>query len=212
MTALVTLRGVRVHNLKSVDVAFPLGKLTLVTGVSGAGKSSLVFDTLHAEAQRRYLQSFSVAARRYLERFDQPDADWIGDLPPTIALRAQTPLPMTTLGAFTELDDLLAQWMSRVATPTCPRAGERSGRTDPPRSRRARAIEGPILLGFPIGLRRGRASATGRPGSARGGGSASASARTFIDSRSRLFPSSTATCLVVTDRLEVAKASPERLL
>ena len=150
MTALVALRGVRVHNLKSVDVAFPLGKLTLVTGVSGAGKSSLVFDTLHAEAQRRYLQSFSVAARRWLERFDQPDADWIGDLPPTIALRAQTPLSEATVGAVTELDDLLAQWMSRVAMPICPGCGEPVRPHRPAEVAAAlHGIVGPILLGFP---------------------------------------------------------------
>ena len=84
MTDSLELRGVRVHNLKGVDVAIPLGRLTVVTGVSGSGKSSLVFDTLHAEAQRRYLQSFSISSRQFLERFDQPDADWIGDLPPAI--------------------------------------------------------------------------------------------------------------------------------
>src|SRR5882762_9299228 len=73
-TPTIPLRGVRVHNLQNIDVAVPLGKLTVVTGVSGAGKSSLVFDTLYAEAQRRYLRSFSVAIRQQLERFDQPDA------------------------------------------------------------------------------------------------------------------------------------------
>ena len=88
MTGSLEFRGVRVHNLKGVDVAIPLGRLTVVTGVSGSGKSSLVFDTLHAEAQRRYLQSFSVSSRQFLERFDQPDVDWIGDLPPAIAIRA----------------------------------------------------------------------------------------------------------------------------
>src|ERR1017187_3666950 len=86
-TPMLTLRGVRVHNLKSIDVEIPLGRLTVVTGVSGAGKSSLVFDTLYAEAQRRYLQSFSVYTRQFLERFDKPDADDIGDLPPAIAIR-----------------------------------------------------------------------------------------------------------------------------
>ena len=70
----LTLRGVRVHNLKSIDVAIPLNRLTVVTGVSGAGKSSLVFDTLYAEAQRRYLQSFSAYTRQFLERFEKPDA------------------------------------------------------------------------------------------------------------------------------------------
>src|SRR4051812_32756207 len=83
----IALRGVRVHNLRGIDVEIPLGRFTAITGVSGAGKSSLVFDTLYAEAQRRYLQSFSVALRRQFERFDQPDAESIGDLPVAIAVR-----------------------------------------------------------------------------------------------------------------------------
>src|SRR6266480_4278691 len=83
----IKLRGIRVHNLKNIDVEIPVHRLTVVTGVSGAGKSSLVFDTLYAEAQRRYLQSFSTYTRQFLERFDKPDADQIGDLPPAIAIR-----------------------------------------------------------------------------------------------------------------------------
>src|SRR5258705_2770046 len=86
-TKAITLRGVRVHNLKNIDVDIPLHRLTVVTGVSGAGKSSLVFDTLYAEAQRRYLQSFSTYTRQFLERFERPDADSIGDLPPAVAIR-----------------------------------------------------------------------------------------------------------------------------
>ncbi|HWY85905.1 MAG TPA: excinuclease ABC subunit UvrA, partial [Gemmataceae bacterium] len=81
----IPLRGVRVHNLQGIDVLVPLRQLTVVTGVSGAGKSSLVFDTLYAEAQRRYLQGFSPYVRQFLERFDKPDAEFIGDVPPAIA-------------------------------------------------------------------------------------------------------------------------------
>ena len=108
----LSLRGVRVHNLKNVDVEIPLGKLTVVTGVSGAGKSSLVFDTLYAESHRRYARSFSVAARQFLEQFDQPDADRIGDLPPAVAHRAGVPLSGWHVGQVTELSDLLGQMMS----------------------------------------------------------------------------------------------------
>src|SRR4051812_8268910 len=72
--ATIALRGVRVNNLKGIDVEIPLGRWTVITGVSGAGKSSLAFDTLYAEAQRRYLQSFSASTRQLLERFDKPDA------------------------------------------------------------------------------------------------------------------------------------------
>src|SRR6202161_4984472 len=82
----IALRGIRVHNLRGVDVDIPLRQLTVISGVSGAGKSSLAFDTLYAEAQRRYLQSFSAYTRQFLERFDQPDADVIGDLPPASAV------------------------------------------------------------------------------------------------------------------------------
>src|SRR5947199_8494555 len=108
-TKTLTLRGVRVHNLKNIDVAIPLNRLTVVTGVSGAGKSSLVFDTLYAEAQRRYLQSFSAQTRQFLERFDKPDADLIGDLPPAVAIGPQPAArnPRTTVGSLTELGDYL---------------------------------------------------------------------------------------------------------
>src|SRR5947208_1161256 len=105
-TKTLTLRGVRVHNLKNIDVDIPLHRLTVVTGVSGAGKSSLVFDTLYAEAQRRYLQSFSVYTRQFLERFDKPDADTIGALPPAIAI-GRTPTstsPRVTVGSLTSID------------------------------------------------------------------------------------------------------------
>src|SRR6266436_9878873 len=100
-TKQIVLQGVRVHNLKGVSVAIPIiGKLTAVTGVSGAGKSSLVFDTLYAEAQRRYLQSLSASSRQMLERFDRPDAESIGDLPPAVALRRRPPPrnPRATVG------------------------------------------------------------------------------------------------------------------
>src|SRR5947208_10680013 len=105
-TKTLTLRGVRVHNLKNIDVEIPLDRLTVVTGVSGAGKSSLVFDTLYAEAQRRYLQSFSVYTRQFLERFEKPDAESISDLPPAVAIRrsAGSKSSRVTVGALTELD------------------------------------------------------------------------------------------------------------
>ncbi|MEI7685443.1 MAG: hypothetical protein WCL32_10475 [Planctomycetota bacterium] len=119
------LRGVRVHNLKGVDVAFPLGRLTLVAGVSGSGKSSLIFDTLHAESQRRYLQSFSVASRQLLERFDQPDADSIGDLPPAIAVRSTDSWSRSAfaVGDVTDLSELFADLFAREGVAICPSCG-----------------------------------------------------------------------------------------
>lgn len=120
----ISLRGVRVHNLRNIDVDIPLGKLTAVTGVSGAGKSSLVFDTLYAEAQRRYLQSFSVAIRQQLERFDQADAEKIGDLPPAIAVRRTSALSRGTVGSFTEIVEFLRLLMTRAGTVHCPNCGQ----------------------------------------------------------------------------------------
>src|SRR5262245_39719642 len=90
MAGYIPLRGVRVHNLRGIDVDIPLGRLHLISGASGAGKSSLAFDTLYAEAQRRFLQGFSAYTRQFLERFDRPDADLIGDLPPAVAISGNT--------------------------------------------------------------------------------------------------------------------------
>src|SRR5436309_4115093 len=107
--AAIHLRGVRVHNLREVDLDLPLRRLTVISGVSGAGKSSLAFDTLYAEAQRRYLQSFSAYTRQFLERLDKPDADFIDSLPPAIAIRGHgTPRGLrATVGTLTEIVDYL---------------------------------------------------------------------------------------------------------
>jgi excinuclease ABC subunit A len=121
----IILDGVRVHNLKGVHVEIPLGRLTVVTGVSGAGKSSLVFDTLYAEAQRRYLQSFSAASRQLLERFDRPDADTIGDLPPAVALRRRpTRTARATVGTLTELSEYLCLLFARAGVAHCVQCGQ----------------------------------------------------------------------------------------
>ena len=87
-TRQIELRGVRVHNLKSLDLDIPLGRFVVLSGVSGSGKSSLAFDTLFAEGQRRYIESFSIAARQHLERIERPDADRIAHVPPAIAIRS----------------------------------------------------------------------------------------------------------------------------
>src|SRR5690606_126424 len=91
----IRLRGVRVHNLQGIDVDIPRGGLTWITGVSGSGKSSLAFDTLYAEGQRRFIEGFSASARQFLERIDRPDADEIDHLPPPIALRQQSNVAST---------------------------------------------------------------------------------------------------------------------
>ena len=117
----IHLRGVRVHNLRGIDVDIPLRKLTVITGVSGAGKSSLAFDTLYAEAQRRYLQSFSAYTRQFLERFDAPDADVIGDLPPAVAIsqRSLARGPRATVGTVTEIFDYLRLLLARFGSVHC---------------------------------------------------------------------------------------------
>jgi len=124
---MLALRGVRVPNLKNIDVDIPLHRLTVVTGVSGAGKSSLVFDTLYAEAQRRYLQSFSVYTRQFLERFDKPDADTIGDLPPAVAIRrtSASTSSRVTVGSLAEIDPHLRLLFARAGVVVCPGCGQR---------------------------------------------------------------------------------------
>lgn len=119
----IELRGVRVHNLKSIDVNIPLNKLTVITGVSGSGKSSLAFDTLYAEGQRRYIESFSSPARRHLGRLEKPDADSIVRIPPAVALRqnaaTQAASRRTTIATVAEIDDLLRVLFSRVGVVVC---------------------------------------------------------------------------------------------
>jgi excinuclease ABC subunit A len=117
----ITLRGVRVHNLKNIDLDIPLYKLIIVTGVSGSGKSSLAFDTLYAEGQRRYLESLSAYARQFLERMDKPDADLIEGITPAIAIqqKAATKNPRSTVATVTEIHDFLRVLFARIGTVHC---------------------------------------------------------------------------------------------
>jgi len=123
----IHLGGVRVHNLKNVTLDIPLNCLTVITGVSGSGKSSLAFDTLYAEGQRRYLDSFSPAVRRSLERFDRPDLDHAANLPPAVALRQTRPARShyDTLATVTGIDDLLRTLLARIGLQHCPGCGRR---------------------------------------------------------------------------------------
>ncbi|MCC6421820.1 MAG: excinuclease ABC subunit UvrA [Gemmataceae bacterium] len=125
-TPRIELRGVRVHNLRNVDVDLPLRRLIAFTGVSGSGKSSLAFDTLYAEAQRRYLQSFSPYTRQFLERLDRPDADRLDNLPPAIAVgqRFQPRGPRATVGTLTEIVDYLRLLFARAGVVHCTRCGQ----------------------------------------------------------------------------------------
>jgi excinuclease ABC subunit A len=119
----ISIRGARTHNLKNVSLDIPRRKLTVVTGVSGSGKSSLVFDTLYAEGQRRYVQSLSTYARLFLERIDRPDVDSISAIPPALALRQKNSIrnARSTVGTVTEISDYLRLLFATAGITTCPR-------------------------------------------------------------------------------------------
>ena len=121
----IVLRGVRVHNIKNVDVDIPLYTFTVVTGVSGSGKSSLALDTLYAEGQRRYIESLSSYARQFLERMDKPEADLIEGIPPAIAIqqKAATKNPRSTVATVTEAYDFLRVLYARIGTVHCRQCG-----------------------------------------------------------------------------------------
>ncbi len=121
----ITIRGARTHNLKSIDVDIPHNALTVVTGVSGSGKSSLAFDTVYAEGQRRYVESLSAYARQFLERIEKPDVDHMDGLAPAIAIKQknQTRNPRSTVATATEIYDYLRLLYARCGTVTCLHCG-----------------------------------------------------------------------------------------
>ncbi len=127
------LRGVRQNNLKGLDLDLPLGELIVVTGVSGSGKSSLAFDTLYAEGQRRYVETFSPYARQFLDRMDRPRADRIEDIPPAIAIDQTNPVrtSRSTVGTMTELNDHIKLLFARAARLFCRGCGREVRRDTP---------------------------------------------------------------------------------
>ncbi|HFC30955.1 MAG TPA: excinuclease ABC subunit UvrA, partial [Oceanospirillales bacterium] len=121
----ISLRGARTHNLKNIDIDLPRNKLIVITGLSGSGKSSLAFDTIYAEGQRRYVESLSAYARQFLSLMPKPDIDHIAGLSPAISIEQKSTShnPRSTVGTITEINDYLRLLYARVGTPCCPQHG-----------------------------------------------------------------------------------------
>ena len=122
----IVVRGAREHNLKDVDVTIPRDKLVVITGISGSGKSSLAFDTIYAEGQRRYVESLSAYARQFLGQMEKPDVDHIEGLSPAISIDQKTGSrnPRSTVGTVTEIYDYLRLLFARAGRPHCPTCGK----------------------------------------------------------------------------------------
>src|SRR6202171_3758043 len=121
----IIVRGARTHNLKNIDLTLPVGKLIIVTGVSGSGKSSLAFDTIYAEGQRRYVESLSAYARQFLERMEKPDVDRIDGISAAIAMRQKNSIrnPRSTVGTTTEIHDYMRLLYARIGRTFCRECG-----------------------------------------------------------------------------------------
>ena len=121
----IFVKGAREHNLKDIDVVIPRNKLVVITGVSGSGKSSLAFDTIYAEGQRRYVESLSAYARQFLGQMVKPDVDYIEGLSPAISIdqKGSTHNPRSIVGTMTEIYDYLRLLFARIGHPHCPQCG-----------------------------------------------------------------------------------------
>src|SRR5207245_10720779 len=121
----ISVHGARQHNLKNIDVEIPRNSLTVITGLSGSGKSSLAFDTIYAEGQRRYVESLSAYARQFLDQMERPEVDVIEGLSPSIAIEQKTTTrsPRSTVGTITEIYDYLRVIYASVGVRHCPNCG-----------------------------------------------------------------------------------------
>src|SRR6266536_239776 len=121
----ITVHGARQHNLKNIDVEIPRNTLTVITGLSGSGKSSLAFDTIYAEGQRRYVETLSPYARQFLDQMERPEVDSIDGLSPAISIEQKTTSrsPRSTVGTITEIYDYLRVLYSAIGIPHCPNCG-----------------------------------------------------------------------------------------
>ena len=122
----IRIRGANEHNLKNVDLDIPRNKLVVLTGLSGSGKSSLAFDTIYAEGQRRYMESLSSYARQFLGQMEKPDVESIEGLPPAISIdqKSTNRNPRSTVGTVTEIYDYFRLLYARIGTPHCPKCGK----------------------------------------------------------------------------------------
>src|SRR6266436_2537193 len=121
----IVIKGAREHNLKNIDLEIPRDRLVVITGLSGSGKSSLAFDTIYAEGQRRYVESLSAYARQFLEQMEKPDVDSIEGLSPAISIEQKTSSrnPRSTVGTITEIYNYLRLLFARIGVPHCPSCG-----------------------------------------------------------------------------------------
>src|SRR6188768_3105494 len=156
--SVIRIVGARQHNLRNIDLDLPLGELIVITGVSGSGKSSLAFDTLYAEGQRRYIETFSPYARQFLDRMDRPQVERIEGIPPAIAIDQTNPVrtSRSTVGTMTELNDHLKLLFARAAQLYC-RSCSRPVLRDNPESiyadlqaRAQQAGDPRLIIAFPL--------------------------------------------------------------
>src|SRR5947209_13676764 len=152
----IVIRGARQNNLKNLSLEIPTGELVVVTGVSGSGKSSLVFDTLYAEGQRRYVETFSPYARQFLDRMDKPQVDAVEGIPPAIAIDQTNPVrtSRSTVGTMTELNDHLKLLYARAAKLFCRGCGKPVVR-DTPQTIYGFLKEKPdqrLVIAFPVSI------------------------------------------------------------